>query len=80
MNVRKAYASPAILTEDVLEQTSLACNSTAPYIGNNNGSNFAPGASGEIGCQISVAKGNNYADEDVCQTILERESDVVVLS
>ena len=78
MNVRKAYASPAILTEDVLEQTSLACNSTAPFVGDDNSGNFAP--STEVSCQINVAKGNNFAEEEFCATVLRSPSDVVVLS
>ena len=61
-----------ILTEDVLEQTSLACNTTAPFpsdwlpnIENNNGSNFA--SSIEVSCQINVAKGNSFAEFYSCE-------------
>ena len=80
MNVRKAYARPAILTEDVLEQTSLACNSTAPFVGGDNSGNFAPGTDDDGSCQINVAKGNSFAEEEFCATVLRSPSDVVVLS
>jgi hypothetical protein len=64
MDSRKAYAPPAIVAEDVLEQTSLACNATAPFRGFTRSCfggqailpNFAPG----LVCRTDVSKGGAF--------------------
>jgi hypothetical protein len=80
---RKEYAAPAIAWEDVLEQTSLACQATQPYP--MTGVCFAgvsmPFASGApLECTFSVAKGGAFGKS--CDTILlpEQLREPVVLS
>ena len=72
--MKKTYVKPAVLAEDVLEQTSLACNASEGYQGPS-GEAFATGLS----CDRNVQKGNNFA-EDQCEFNLDSESQVVVLS
>lgn len=90
MDSKKAYASPAILTEDLLEQTSLACNSTSSGAFNleaetcefipSIAGTFAPGTV-DTPCTTSVAKGGAYGDDASCTTINIGEIEqVVVLS
>jgi hypothetical protein len=79
MNERKVYASPAILTEDVLEQTSLACNSTVPWSEMMDGEGsgmFAP----VVGCAINITKNNAFAEDLECEIMLTDPSQVVALS
>ncbi len=73
MDYRKDYVAPAIAAEDVLEQTSLACQVTQwPFEGNS----FVP----EIGpCTVNVAKGGAYFPQ-VCANPLENQETPVVLS
>jgi hypothetical protein len=70
VDTRKDYVAPAIVAEDVLEQTSLACNASAPFR-QFNGScfggqavmpNFAPG----LPCLNNVAKNGAFVGQD-CQ-------------
>ena len=73
------YTAPGITAEDLIEQTSLACNSDRPFPGYppHDGA-WAPGT--EIDCSINVAKSGAYADDPVCVWQLDDEGDVVVLS
>lgn len=80
MNTKKPYLRPSVLTEDLLEQTSLACNSTAPASTyTNTPGNFGPGAEDPV-CIIDVSKGNAFASENLCETMLYEEGDIVALS
>ena len=76
MDLRKDYAAPAIAAEDVLEQTSLACNVTQPL---DNGS-FIPGGGGEIPCDHNPAKGNSFTLVLECPHIVTGPEGVSVLS
>jgi hypothetical protein len=58
MGDRKDYVAPAIAAEDVLEQTSLACQVTEPFNPDGAGGAFAPGV-GE--CSTNVNKGGAFA-------------------
>jgi hypothetical protein len=83
--MRRTYVRPAVVTEDRVEQTSLACNATQPYplaagIDEFPGAGaFAPGTSLN-GCTTNVAKGLNFANANVCEIAVEGPSSVVVLS
>ena len=73
MDHRKDYVAPAIAAEDVLEQTSLACQVTQwPFDDNN----FVPGF-GQ--CTENVAKGGAYFPQG-CANPLEDQQTPVVLS
>jgi hypothetical protein len=83
MDARKPYAPPAIVAEDVLEQTSLACNATQPFRGFTSSSCFggqqqlpvfAPG----LPCQASAAKGGAFTGNSCRFTV--GVNNVVVLS
>ena len=78
MNERKAYASPAVLTEDLLEQTSLACNATALDSTHTPGGNYAAGVYDD--CGINVAKNGAFAERGVCGIVLTGPEQLVVLS
>ena len=52
MDARKEYVAPAIAAEDVLEQTSLACNLTAVVLGDPE----------ECPTQANYLKGANWND------------------
>lgn len=56
MDDRKAYVAPAIAAEDVLEQTSLACNSTAIVL------NLIPGCD----AQANQKGGTWWAEHGFC--------------
>ena len=55
MDHRKDYVAPAIAVEDVLEQTSLACQVTEPFP-TQPGAIFAPG----LPCSTNVNKGGVF--------------------
>jgi hypothetical protein len=76
MTAKKSYVRPAVLSEDRVEQTSLACNATQPYEGRTAGTY----ATGVGDCNINVAKGLNFANANVCEIAVEGPSSVVVLS
>ena len=76
--MRKVYASPAILTEELLEQTSLACNATAPDSTYTPGGNYAAGV--ETDCGINVAKNGAFATAGVCAIVLTGPEQLVILS
>ncbi len=81
MNDRKAYVSPAVLTEDVLEQTSLACNSTAPFSTFASPGNFGPGAvGGDADCTINVSKNNAFSSGPLCLSVIKTGGEVIALS
>lgn len=75
--MRKTYVSPAVVSEDLLEQTSLACNATTAFVPTNNGGNFG---SGVVGCTIDVGKNGAFANDNLCETILEGPGEIVALS
>jgi len=82
MDTRKDYVPPAIVAEDVFEQTSLACNATMPYpeidatcFAGNFQINFALG----LLCLNNVQKGGAFALE-ACDTNLGGPEEVVALS
>jgi hypothetical protein len=82
MDHRKDYAAPAIEWEDVLEQTSLACNATqgVPVVGP---SCFAGGGVGTFTqvCGTDVAKGGAFIQtDDFCRVIFDHPGGIVVLS
>ncbi len=60
MDLRKDYVAPTIAAEDVLEQTSLACNL----------SQFDPNDKSLIGpngmCRVNVAKGGAFTGQFGC--------------
>lgn len=80
MGDRKGYVAPAIAWEDVLEQTSLACNATQPFPINATcfagvpQQIYAPG----FECGTDVSKGGAFASNDSVCNIPVREP--VVLS
>ena len=63
MDDRKDYVAPAIAAEDVLEQTSLACQVSEPFPIGNDGVKaaqveaFVPG----LQCTVNVNKGGAFA-------------------
>ncbi len=71
MDLRRNYAAPTITVEDVLEQTSLACNV----------SQFEPNNKLLIGpngmCRVNVAKGGAFISDFDC-TQLPGEGPVVL--
>ena len=70
--MRKTYSRPAITAEDVLEQTSLACNASAlPQYG---AGPFCPN------CGTVVTKGGNYHTQSDTCTIRMTDEQVVVMS
>jgi hypothetical protein len=79
---RKEYEAPAIAWEDVLEQTSLACQATQPFPEGNGGPGaaqipFAPDIL--LDCTFSVAKGGAFGPS--CNVdLIRQELDPVVLS
>jgi hypothetical protein len=75
MDARENYVAPAIAAEDVLEQTSLACNVTQPL---DNGS-FVPGGGGEVPCTHNPAKGGAFVIVFSCPHLVTEE-EVTVLS
>ena len=83
MDSRQDYVAPAIAWEDVLEQTSLACNATLPPppLGPN-----AQCFAGELpvftaACEVDGTKGGSFVELDpVCRVHFEWPDDVVVLS
>ena len=73
MGHRKGYVAPAIAAEDVLEQTSLACQvSQWPFEENGFMPGFGP-------CTENVTKGGAYFLEG-CAHPLENQQTPVVLS
>lgn len=81
MDNRKMYVRPAVQSEDVLEQTSLACHATMPYP--LMGQCFAgvqplPNFAGVMGCLNDVSKGG--AMDSRCDIVLASPKDIVVLS
>ncbi|UCC88830.1 MAG: hypothetical protein JSV81_05875 [Anaerolineales bacterium] len=85
MGDRKGYVAPVIAWEDVLEQTSLACNATQPFpinatcfAGEPQRLNYAPG----LGCANDVSKGGAFALDDGggCDISVNLPGGVVVLS
>jgi hypothetical protein len=78
MPQKRAYTRPAIVNEDHLEQTSLACNATEsfPLLTNGNGTGaFAP----QFECKVNVTKGGSFGDIQFCQILVQRGL-IVVLS
>jgi hypothetical protein len=73
MDLRKDYVAPAIAAEDVLEQTSLACQVSEWPFGVNS---FVPGFGP---CTDNVAKGGAYFPNG-CANPLEGQQPPVVLS
>ena len=57
MDLRRDYVAPTIAVEDVLEQTSLACN--VSQFEPNNKTLIGPGAQ----CRVNVAKGGAFIIE-----------------
>ena len=82
MTVKKEYTAPAIETEDVVEQTSLVCNATAPFQRGQdlNGANlnFATGL--DFDCQVDVGKGDNFANTQACEFGVDGPDAIVVFS
>ncbi|UCC87650.1 MAG: hypothetical protein JSV81_22815 [Anaerolineales bacterium] len=81
MDDRKDYVAPAIEWEDVLEQTSLACNAIQGDIVGP--ACFAGDGTGTFtqGCGTDVAKGGAFIDEDrYCSTYFDWPEGIVVLS
>jgi len=71
---KRSYSRPAVLSEDRLEQTSLACNATQDFPEIQNGIGvFAPG----LQCETNVHKGVSFADLQLCQILVQRGMIVV---
>lgn len=79
MSARKSYVRPAVLTEDLLEQTSLACNATAAWATHAAGGNFGPGPENNP-CALDVSKNGAFANDLFCETVLTGPGEVVALS
>jgi len=63
VDTRKTYAAPVITSEDVLEQTSLACNVTVDPTS----PDVPAGSFAGVGfCDDNVAKGGVFFDEFSC--------------
>ena len=71
----KQYMPPAITDEDLVEQTSLACNASAPVESQYQG-NFAPG----LDCWIDVSKNGAFICDMECTVSVPSPEDVFVLS
>jgi hypothetical protein len=88
MDDRKDYVAPAIAAEDVLEQTSLACQVTEPYSGDNGVVDGAWVAQVGIyatglACTTNVNKGGVFIPGEVaggCSIMAPKPNNLVVLS
>jgi hypothetical protein len=77
MDDRKDYAAPAIAAEDVLEQTSLACQVSEPFPTTGQDTVFAP----FLECATNVSKGGVFIDIEVgCTSVVRDFKQAVVLS
>ena len=82
MERRREYVAPAVAWEDVLEQTSLACNATmpvplppAPQCFAGDAGPFSPA------CEVDGTKGGSFVEDDLfCRVHFDWPGGVVVLS
>jgi len=75
MDNRKMYVRPAVESEEMLEQTSLACNATQEYDPQQKPRIYAIG----LDCLTDVSKGGAFAFA-ACETNLPGPEAIVVLS
>ena len=83
MKTRKPYAPPRVAAEDILEQTSLACNATDEPVIPNGTTNHANGGyltfADGIGCVTDVGKDPAFV-AGVCDVVVIWPGEVQVLS
>jgi hypothetical protein len=77
MDDRKDYVAPAITAEDVLEQTSLACQVSEPFPATGPSTVFAP----FLECATNVNKGGAFIKVELgCASAVPNIKEAVVLS